>query len=213
MTMLPSLWSGEISLNRIWQERIFALLILVSVSLGILGIHTFYTSPTLSFDYESPPPLSELSMQRIGHFKLDPTFFKRLPEFFTPTEESNWWQMQEGLYHALKENDALKVEFVEKSGVTKTVEAKVDLMSPFEAVKKTGLIYLVALIHLISAASVFQKHHSTSGSLLAFFLLSTALHFVNAAPVVSRSLVLHPSYFRRLIKVIVHEVDRSNIPS
>src|SRR5439155_24507353 len=101
-----------------------------------------------------------------------------LPGFFTPKEETNWWKRQERLYGILKGNGYVRVEFLEKSGVTRRVEAEVGLMPPFEVIKKTGLIHLVALIHLVSAASVFQKHRSTAGALLAFFLLSTALYFV-----------------------------------
>src|SRR2546425_11437134 len=67
---------GEISLNRAWQERIFALLILVGISLGILGIYTFHTSPILSFDSEPLPPLSWPNIQRIEHIKLGPAFLK-----------------------------------------------------------------------------------------------------------------------------------------
>ena len=101
--------------------------------------------------------------------------------------------MQERLYGLLKEKDFVRIEFGGKGPVLPGVKARVGSMPLLEGIKKTGLVYLVALIYLITAVLVFQRHRSTSGSLLAFFLLSAAFYFISAAPVATRSLTFPPS--------------------
>lgn len=68
--------------------------------------------------------------------------------------------------------------------------------------KRRAWLYLVALIYLITAVLVFQRHRSTSGSLLAFFLLSGALYFISAAPVATRSLTLSPLSLKILVRSV-----------
>lgn len=191
----------EISLSRAWQERVFTLLVLVSASVGILGIHALCISPVLSFgDLGLPLPISELAIQKIDHLKLDPALFKRLPEFFLPKEEADWWRMQERAYLLLEGKDSVRVEFGWKDILPGRVEAAVVSMPLSGAIREVGLVYLVALLYLFSAAWVFRRHRSASGSLLAFFLLFDALYFVSSAPVVTRSFTLYPPYFKILIQ-------------
>lgn len=191
----------EISLSRTWQERVFTLLVLVSASVGILGIHALCISPALSFsNLGLPLPISELAIQKIDHLELDPALFKRLPEFFLPKEEANWWHMQERAYLLLKGKNSVRVEFGWKDTLPGRVEAAVVSMPFCGAIREVGPVYLVALLYLFSAVWVFQRHRSASGSLLAFFLLFGALYFVSAAPVVTRPITLYPLYFKLLIK-------------
>ena len=148
----------KIPFTRIWQVRVITFLILISISIGILGIYTLHTSPTLSFDSGFPLYISGPKIQSIEHIKLDHSSFKRLPEFFTPKEETSWWKMQDKLYSILMENSSVVVEFTEKRGIAREVEVVVGFMSLLEVIERTGLIYLVALIYIISAVSVFQRH-------------------------------------------------------
>jgi signal transduction histidine kinase len=192
----------EISFNRRQQKKVFTLLIFFSVFLGIMGIYILHISPFLSFNSEFPFSPTEHEIKRIDHIALNPNFFNKLPEFFTPKQEANWWQMQNIVYNVLMEKDSVVVGFIGKNEVIRKIEASIGRMSLSEIIKRTGLIYLVALIYLISAFSVFQNHRSISGSVLAFFLLFGSLYLISSAPVVSRSITLHPSYFRIFVYLI-----------
>ncbi|MFQ5901697.1 MAG: sensor histidine kinase [Thermodesulfobacteriota bacterium] len=191
----------EISLNRTWQERIVTLLILISVAIGGLGIYTLHTSPTLSLDSGPPLPITEYEIQRIEDIELSPTFFNRLPEFFTLKQETGWWQMQKKVYKLLKKG-SLMVEFTDRNRATRKVETTVGFLSLSEVIKKTGLIYLVALIYILSALSVFKRYRSPASTILTFFLLFGSLYFISSAPVVNRTITLYPPYFRILINSI-----------
>jgi hypothetical protein len=57
----------------------------------------------------------------------------------------------------------------------------------------------VALLYLFSALSVFQRHHSLPGTLLACFFVACALDFTSSAPIVSRSVTLQPGHFQLLV--------------
>ncbi len=192
----------KIPFTRVWQVKIISFLILINVSIGILGIYTLRTSPALSFDSGVPFHISWAKIRKIEYIKPDPTFFLRLPEFFTPKEEINWWHMQDKLYTVLMKNSSVMVEFTEKNGIVKEIEAAVGFMSLLEVIERTGLIYLAALIYIISAVSVFQRHRSTSGLIFAVFLLSGALYLISSAPVVNRSITLYTPYLKILINFI-----------
>lgn len=168
----------------------------------ILGIYTLHVSPTISFDTGFPYNISEPNIQEIEEIKLTPAFHKILPEFFTLKEESNWWQMHERLYRLLMEKDTALIEIMGRNGITTRMEAAVGLMPFSEAIKRTGFIYLAALIYIISAFLVFKRHPSASGSLLTFFLVSTGLYFISSAPLVSRVITLYPPYFKILISFL-----------
>jgi two-component sensor histidine kinase len=192
----------RISLNRREQKRAITFLIFVSVSLWILGIYVLHTSPTLSFDLGFTLSTIEHNIQKIDDIELNPAFFNKLPEFFTPKQEASWWQMQEMIYKVLKEKDSVVVSFMEKDGVTREIKVSIVRMSLSEIMKMTGLVYLVALIYLLSAILVFQRHRSTSGSVLTFFLLFGSLYLTSSAPVASRSITLDPFYFKILVDFI-----------
>lgn len=193
---------GVIFPSRTWQERIFIFLVFVGASLMILGIYTLHISPLLSIDSGFQFYISEPNIQKIEEIKLPPAFHKILPEFFTPKEEADWRQMHERLYRLLMEKDTALIEIMGKDGITTRMETAVGLMPFSEAIKRTGLIYLAALIYIISAFLVFKRHPSVSGSLLTFFLVSTGLYFISSAPVVSRVITLYPPYFKILISFL-----------
>lgn len=192
----------ELNLNRKRLKGIFLSLCLIIISIGILGAYALHTSPFLSFNSNFAPFIKEHSLNKIEDIKLDPTFSLRLPEFFFPKDENRWQQMQDSVYKALIKNNPAAVEYTEKDGAVRNVKADVIYMPLIDVIKETGLIYLSALVFMISALSVFRKHRSTAGAALALFLLSGSLYLVGSAPVVSRQITLHPIYFKIFIKAI-----------
>lgn len=193
---------GVIFPGRPWQERIFIFLVFVCASLMILGIYTLHISPALSFDKGLPYNSSEPNIQKIEETTLTAAFHKILPEFITSKEEGNWWQMHESVYSLLEGRSEVEVELSRKGEDSAKGQAQVGFPALFEIVKRTWLIYLVALIYLISAVSVYQRHFTTPGLLLTVFFLACSAYFACSAPLVSRSITLHPAYFKFLIKAL-----------
>ena len=192
----------ELNLSRLWQKGIFLSLFLIIIFIGSLGAYALHISPVLSFNSNSAPFIKEHNLNKIEEIKLDPTFSLRLPEFFFPKDENKWQQMQDGVYKALIKNEPVAVEYTEKDGSVRNVKANVVYIPLIDVIKETGLIYLSALVFMISALSIFRKHRSTAGAALALFLLSGSLYLVGSAPVVSRQITLHPICFKLFIKSI-----------
>ena len=192
----------KLNLNRLWQKGIFLSLCLIIISIGILGAYALHTSPFLSFNSNFAPFIKEHSLNKIEDIKLEHSFSLRLPEFFFPRDENKWWQMQEGVYKALIKNEPVAVEYTEKDGVIRNVKANVVYTPLIDVIKETGLIYLAGLIYLLSAASVFRKHRSPAGIILALFLISGSLYLIASAPVVSRLITLPPICFKIFISSI-----------
>ncbi len=176
----------------------FTILIFVILFIGFLGFYALYTAPALYLDQEILLDISDSSIKRINNIFLDHTFFLRFPEFFTPYKEQKWWQKHKEVYHILNNKRLVDIEF--SDGNSK--KAKVSYLSLKHLFKKTGLIYLVAFIYLLSAILVFQKEKSLSGYLCSFFLLSGASYFTSATPIVNRPFTLHPLLFQILIKCL-----------
>lgn len=76
--------------NKVWPGRIVASLVFFVASIGILGIYTLQTSPTLVLDSKYLSSGAESKIQRIEELTLDALFFRDLPEFFSPTGEAGW---------------------------------------------------------------------------------------------------------------------------
>ncbi len=193
---------SKITINRTWLGSLIALLILFIISIGILGIYSLHTSPILLLDSELPLSPEEHLVHKVEKLELDSAFFLRLPEFFTLKEEARWWQMQESAYNILSENSFVSVVVTCRDGITRSLEASVGFLSIFEVIKKTWLIYLAALIYIISAVSVFKKHHSMAGLVLAFFLLSGSLYLISSTPVASREISIYPPYLKIFIGTV-----------
>jgi len=190
----------KITINRKWQGIIIAFLIFVIISVGILGIYSLHTSPTLLLNSGSHFPTEEHKLHKIENIEVDSTFFLRLPEFTSQKEEAVWWQVHRKVYGLLTKKKSITVEFSDKGVVNIGVEkAGIRIMPYPDVLKRTSLIYLVALIYVISAVSVFKKHHSTAGLILTFFLLSAGLYFISSAAVVNRGITIDPLFFKILI--------------
>ena len=192
----------EFNLNRKRLKGIFLSLCLIIISIGVLGAYALHSSPVLSFNSSSTPFIKEHSLNKIEDIELDSTFSYRLPEFFFPKDEHRWRQMQDAVYNALIKNNPVNVEYADKDGVVRNVRANVIYTTLIDVIKETGLIYLAGLIYLISAASVFRKHRSAAGIILALFLLSGSLYLIASAPVVSRLITLPPICFKIFISSI-----------
>lgn len=151
-------------------------LILLAVGLVILGIYTLHHAPTLSFiEGDLAFAISTSDVHRLEHLSLGRTFYLRLPEFFTPTAETSWWQMQERVYGILLENDRVSIDLIGMNGEPRRVHARVDFQSLSEVIQRTGIIDFAALLYLVRAISVYQRYQSPRGMLLAFFLSAGAL--------------------------------------
>lgn len=178
------------------------LLSCLAVALGTLGIYTLHISPILSLDAEDSRLPTALALQRIEHLPLEPAFWQRLPEFLTPSAETAWWQLHEQVYRLLRAQDVVWVEIQGKGGRPSQMQAQVGFLPVLAALKQVGLIYFAALIYVISAILVFRHHRAPPGTLLAFFLLAGALYLLSSAPVASRPLTLHPTYFKILMSCV-----------
>ncbi|MBI5750246.1 MAG: sensor histidine kinase, partial [Nitrospinae bacterium] len=181
---------------------VFAFLIVINISVGILGIYALCDSPVILFAPKSSSQIKEHKLKLIEGIELDEPFTYRLPEFFFPKEEAKWWRMQEAVYKALAAKDSVAVEYRDKDGVNRKIKAEIGYATFIEVIKKTGLIYLAGLIYLISAVIVFRRHRSESGLTLAYFFLSGSLYLISSAPVVSRQITLIPLYFKIFISLV-----------
>jgi hypothetical protein len=141
---------GEDVLNRTVQHRVLLLLSLLVAVLGVLGLYTLCASPILSLGVAGSSLLTATDLQSIAHIPLDPTFFRSLPEFFTPTAEAHWWQQQEQIYTLLQQEPCVAVEWLGKDGVLRMGQAHVGRLPLLEAINRTWLLSLVALIYLTS---------------------------------------------------------------
>lgn len=183
-------------------DKFFKILLFLNIPIVGISFHTLHTSPTLTFDPALSFPISKHHIQEIEGLELAPTFFLRLPEFLTPQQEVSWWQMQERVYQTIIKKPSLSVELKWKEGMWQKTQAVVGSMSIGDVVKRIGLVYLTALIYMISAITVFKRHHSSTGLLLSFFLLAGSIYFFSSAPVVYREITLVPSYFKILVSMI-----------
>lgn len=174
-------------------------MVIVNVCTGLLGLYALSLSPVISYDSKFPFPIKEDMIKKIDGIELDNTFFYRLPLFFSPKEELQWWQLQGRVYNALRGKNSAMVEFVDRDGIIRNIQAPVNNNMPVaEVIKMTWPIYLAALIHIISAVSVFKRQHSSPGIVLAFFLLFCGLYLISSAPIVNRSITLVPLHFKIL---------------
>lgn len=194
--------SGTWRLNRIWQGRLLVVLSLLTLGLGAVGVHALYAAPALGFPSGLWFSLAEPPIQRIADLAFDATASLRLPEFFNPREEAAWWCVHEQLYALLQTRKSVAVTFRDQTGQWRTEEVRVGTLPVLTILQRTWLIYVVVGFCLGSAVTVFRRHPSTQGTLLAFFLLACALYFAASAPVVARSVTLAPAVFQVFVAVI-----------
>lgn len=187
------------TIRKVLLYTVVALLIIITIASGVIGVYALSTSPTIDLGNESSRIYEENAITGIEDIELPSTFFYRYPEFATSEEESAWWIVQEKVYRLLAARKTVSVELNEKNGLVKRASAPVAYEPLSAVVKKTYLIYLVSLIFIISALSVLSKHRTTAGRLLVFFLFSGSLYLASSAPLMSRTVSLAPSLFKLFI--------------
>jgi len=167
-------------------------LVFITIPFIGFGAYTLLTSPVIVSKHIPPP--TRYNIQKIETIELDHFFSRDFPQFFSLEEEARWWQTHEKVYNLLTEKETVIIKF--RGEDTKEVIAKVGLMPLSQALKELFPIYGVAAIFIISAVSIFRRYSSTAGKVLAFFFVSVGLYFINSAPIVSRSITLHPFYLK-----------------
>jgi hypothetical protein len=155
-------------LHRRGQQWGAILLLSLAVCLTFLGVYALHLAPTPLLDSRFFFP-TEGTIERFDDIKLEANFFLRLPEFFTPSAERVWWRQQAMVYKTLKAKQNVTVVLVAKDGTTKQDQVAISFLPLIDVFKRTGLIYLVALIYLASAVQVFQRHRTQPGTILTFF--------------------------------------------
>ncbi|MGE4094884.1 MAG: sensor histidine kinase [Candidatus Binatia bacterium] len=172
------------------------------LAIGGVGFFTLATAPALFFGATRAAPLTDATLHRIGPLALDPTFSLQLPEFFAPSEERAWWRLHEQVYATVMKAETITVEWRRRDGASQLSDMWMRSVSPWEALHRTWLIYLVAVIYLVSALTVFQRHRGPPAVVLTFFFLACALYFTSVAPIIARPLTLQPPAFRLLISTL-----------
>ncbi|RMF85166.1 MAG: hypothetical protein D6736_17835, partial [Nitrospinota bacterium] len=191
---------GDDALSRACQAGIGAFLLLIGLCLGGVGLYALLLTPTFAVDSSfSALPARPTQIEDLD---LEASFWQRFPEFFLPHSERRWWQMQEAVYQVLETRRTVTITWITRNGEPQEQSVRIARPSLTTVLKRTWLIYWVAVLYLVSAVSVFRRHRSLPGSLLAFFLLFGALYFLSAAPVVGRGITLPPRYFKLFIMAL-----------
>lgn len=186
--------------HRGWQKTALGVLTLLAVGLLGLGLYALQTAPALWLKTRADiATLSAAGVIRIEDIPLPPSFFLRLPEFFTPAAEREWWTLQERVYDLLRDQSTARLFFTDHEGRPLEWVVPVRRLALGALLKRTGLIYLVALLYVLSAFFVFTHHRSPPGVVLTFFFMACALYFLCSAPVVQRSVTLPPFLFKVLV--------------
>jgi signal transduction histidine kinase len=188
--------------SRVWQQRAVIVLSLLALGLGVFGIATLHTAPVLLRDSGAMLSFFDANITHLDDIPLEREFFLRLPEFFTATAETRWWQLQEQVYDLLRTQRVVRITWTASDGRVVSHQVQVGFLSVWKVLTQTWLVYIVALIYLGNALVVFHRHRSPPGVVLTFFFLACALYFVCSAPVVYRSVTLPPVPFHVLIAVL-----------
>ncbi len=137
---------------------------------------------------------------QIGHIVLKKDFFWTFPEFISPTKEKQWWDKHAQVYKLLASKKKIPV-IVQANHHLWQLEAEVVPFSLKRALQKTGIIYLVVLIYLVSIYFMLQRFPNLEGYLVVIFLLCCALYIASVAPCASRPLTLEPKIFKFFIGI------------
>ncbi len=183
------------------QWMLITLLIGLSALMSIVGTWALQSSPTLFFDGELITLREGIEITHIDEIKVEPSDLWKLPTFTSPREEKEWWQAQARFNRLLREQEHAILEFKDRLQTSWQIIADIGRMSYGEALSRLGLVYIVCLIYITSAITVFRRHPNMAGFLCAFFLSTTALYMISVAPVIHRPLFLDPFWLNLLIKV------------
>lgn len=183
------------------QWMIIALLIGLSVVMSIAGSWALQSSPTLFFDGKLITLREGIEITHIDEIKVKPSDLWKLPTFTSPREEKEWWDAQHRFNRLLHEQEHAILEFKDSLQTSWQIIADIGRMSYGETLSRLSLVYIVCLIYITSAITVFRRHPNMAGFLCAFFLATTALYIISVAPVIHRPLFLDPFWLNLLTKV------------
>ena len=172
---------------------------LLCIGVGILGVYALYTAPTFYKNSHIVQETSDFRVTKVGNTQLMPSDLWKLPIFTSPKDEKKWWEIQHFVGHIIEDQSDVVIEVVGDLSAPEQLEVTIDNLPMTEVLHRLGLIYIVALIYLLTAISVYRRHSSTSGFLCAFFLATTALYLICIAPVVHRPLFMNYALLRFLV--------------
>lgn len=185
--------------NKKIAYQVLTTLALLCVVSGYVGIRAMTTSPILYLDngIVSDEVISQIT--KIEDIKINPTDLWKLPAFISPDKEKEWWDKQRQITLVLKNNDFVSIELKENGHNKVSFKARVGEMPITEAIKRVGLMYLIGLIFLFTAISLFRRHPTLAGFLCACFLSASAIYIINVSPVIHSAVTLDVDYLRFLI--------------
>jgi signal transduction histidine kinase len=170
----------------------------VTVFMTVLGIYALYSAPALLVDGKVLTVREGIQITQIGDVPVRDTDLWKLPTFRSGTDEAQWWLAQRDLYDEVENRNAVVIRFLDTAGMNWEILAELGRMPLGEISKRLGLVYIVAIIYVFAAISVFRHHQRLTGFLCSVFLSSTALYLVSVAPVVHRPIVMDPDLMRLL---------------
>jgi len=186
-------------MNRTLQQATITLYVALSLGVGMLGIYALHKAPVFYSGSEMITESSDFQIKKVGSVSLTPSDIWKLPVFSSPKAERKWWKTQQQIHQEISGKSSVMLEIVRSGNPLEQLEVAIDETPITEVIKKLGVIYVVGLIYLISAISVFRRHLTTAGFLCAFFLGSTALYLISVAPVVHRLLFMDYDLLRLLV--------------
>lgn len=164
----------------------------LSLSMAALGIYALHKTPTLFFDSQIVTLREGINITHLNKFKIAQTDLWKLPVFISPHDEQRWWQAQHHFAELLSGKEQVVIQFNDRRNNAWQIAADIGQMSIRKVLAKTGLLYIVCLIYIISALTVFHRHLSLPGFLCALFLSAAALYLICLTPVIHRPLLLDP---------------------
>ncbi|MDX9741592.1 MAG: ATP-binding protein [Gammaproteobacteria bacterium] len=175
-----------------------AFMMTATVFITVIGIYALYSAPALLVDGKVLTVREGIQITQIGGVPVRDTDLWKLPTFKSGTEESQWWQAQRDLHQEVEDRHAVVIRFLDSAGMSWEILVELGRMPLREIAKRLGLVYIVAVIYVFAAISVFRHHQRLTGFLCSIFLSSTALYLVGVAPVVHRPIVMDPELMRLL---------------
>lgn len=173
-------------------------MMLTTAIMTVIGVYALYSAPALLIDGKVLTVRDGIDITQIGSVPVRNTDLWKLPTFKGAAEEAQWWQAQRDLHREVDGRNSVVIRFLDTAGMGWEVLAEIGRMPAGEIAKRLGLVYIVAVIYVFAAISVFRHHRRLTGFLCAIFLSSTALYLVGVAPVVHRPIVMDPDLMRLL---------------
>jgi signal transduction histidine kinase len=175
------------------------LAIALIMAVAVTGVLALRTTPVL-VDINGVP-LSETDARRvraIDDIAVDADFALNMPEFLRRAEEDRWWDTHRRVSETLATRAHVTVELLTPDDRRETRPFRTTTAAPVDIAKRLGLVYLAALLYLLTAVSILTKDRSPPALILAAFAFDGALYFASAAAIAARPLTLAFPYFKLL---------------